>query len=68
MCRCGKKKYNPCKCGSKKYVKDQVNEYEIDKFDAVVKLMDCLVVSLDEELGGGVTNVVRRSLQLDLDA
>ena len=40
-------------------MKDQVTEYEIDKFDAVVKLMDCLVVSLDEELGGDVTNVVR---------
>lgn len=42
-------KFNPCACGSAKYQKEDT-DYEIDKFDDVVSLMDGLVVSLDPDL------------------
>ena len=46
----GRPKFNLCSCGTPKYEKGDP-EYEIDKFDDVVKLMDGgLVVSLDPNL------------------
>lgn len=51
VCRyCNTEKRNPCPCGALKTPKDDP-EYEIDKFDEVVKLMNGgIVVSLDPEL------------------
>ena len=47
---CGKVKFNPCGCLSRKLWQDD-DDYEIDKFDEVVKLMEGgLVVSLDPQL------------------
>ena len=62
MCKgCSTPKFNPCPCGSLKYRRPDYAEdgtpiggdpeYEIDKFDDVVQMMDGgLVVSLDSEL------------------